>query len=176
MASGPTSNDESTEVLPIGELIRAERARSGLSYRELAAKAESAGYSVKFQYLNDLANAGPKSWPKQPDTFRGLAAALHLPVRDIVLSYAISLGLDIGGTESRLAAGLPQSVDSISPEVTDALLALIRTLSEQQASGAATGKAKELALAADSSKNRGKALNTSIAALGEGTQELRRKR
>lgn len=175
MASGPTSNDESTEVLPIGELIRAERARSGLSYRELAGKAESAGYSVKFQYLNDLANAGPKSWPKQPDTFRGLAAASQLPVRDIVLSYAVSLGLDIGGTESRLSAGLPESIDAIAPEVTDALLTLIRTLAEHRDSRSSDGKTDELGLAADSSKNRGKALEASIAELGEGTQEPRRK-
>lgn len=191
MASGPKSKNESAEVVPIGELIRAERARSGLSYQELAARAENAGYSVKFQYLNDLANAGPKSWPKNPDTFRGLATALQLTVREIVLSYAVSLGLDIGGTSSRLAAGLPDAVDSLAPEVTDALLSLIRTLADQNSLGeqhsltdqhspaapaAATDKTAELGLAADSSKNRGKEMNTSIAALGEGTQELRRKR
>lgn len=176
MASGTRSNDESSPILPIGELIRAERERSGLSYRELAGKAEAAGYSVKFQYLNALVNDGPKSWPKHPDTFRGLSVALHLPVREIVLSYAVSLGLDVGGTEHRLATGLPESAGSLSPEVTEALLALIRTLADPQDGGATPTTAGELELAADSSQNRGKELHKSIAVLGEGTQEIRKKR
>lgn len=177
VASGPRNNEESTEIQSIGELIRAERVRSGLSYRDLSARAEAAGLSVKFQYLNDLANSGPKSWPKNPDTFRALSIALQLSVRTIVLSYAVSLGLDVGGAESRITAGLPDNVDSLSPELTDALLSLIRTLSDgKNRSSRARSDADELSLAADSSKNQGKAVNQSLASLGESTQEPRRKR
>ena len=171
MASSTSRDAGSEQILSIGDLIRAERLRSGLSYRDLSARAEAAGFSVKFQYLNDLVNTGPKSWPKNTDTFRALAAALQLPVRRIILAYAISLGLDVADPESRLASRLPAHVDLISAEMTDSLLHLIRVASAEAAAKAPNPN--ELDLAADSSKNRGKAVKKAFDSLGEDSQERR---
>ncbi|WP_114597555.1 hypothetical protein [Renibacterium salmoninarum] len=169
MASGAKSDDGSTQIQSIGELIRAGRLRSGFSYRDLSARAEAAGFSVKFQYLKDLANSGPKSWPKNTDTFRALSAALHLPVKRIILAYAISLGLNVTDSGSELASRLPENLDLISPKMTDAILAIIRAASaEAQASSVDPDK---LGLAADSSKNHGKVMKRKFESPGEGSQE-----
>lgn len=125
------SSEASEDRSSIGELILAERRSSGASYRELAARAEQAGFSIKFQYLNELAKSGPKGWPKNPDTFRALALILKLPVRTIVLAYAASLGLDVENPESKLAEQLPVNTRDLSDDMTDALLHVIRAAGQK---------------------------------------------
>lgn len=123
---GDRSGAEVDGRTTIGELIIAERRNSGASYRDLATRAEHAGFPVKFQYLNELVRSGPKGWPKNPDTFRALAAILKLPVRSIVLAYAASLGLEVENPGSKLAEQLPDNTRDLSEEMTQALLHVIR--------------------------------------------------
>ncbi|NYE96256.1 transcriptional regulator with XRE-family HTH domain [Psychromicrobium silvestre] len=170
----------------ISELIRTERAASGLSYRDLAARAESAGYSLKFQYLHELANSGPKSWPKNTDTFRALSEMLKIPVREVILAYAVDLGLDVEGVNSELATRLPERTENLSSEMTEALLRLIRTAVSESAEDAAPASSKdvrkaskkssdELSLAADSSDSAGKQAEQGFDTIGEETQESKQR-
>ncbi|WP_394940727.1 hypothetical protein [Psychromicrobium sp. YIM B11713] len=163
----------------ISELIRAERATSGLSYRDLAARAESAGYSLKFQYLHELARSGPKGWPKSPDTFRALGEMLKIPVREIVLAYAIDLGLDVETTNSDLISRLPDGTDNLSKEMVESLLKLIRTAVNEASRSTqkplVEDKTTELSLAADSSDNEGKDVVQDLHSLGEEAQEARQR-
>ncbi|MHA7145479.1 hypothetical protein ACX80U_12250 [Arthrobacter sp. TmT3-37] len=119
----------------ISELLRHEKDASGLSYRDLVERASKAGYSLKFQYLNELVTAGPKSWPKNPDTFRAIAAILRTSEKAVVLAYAASLGLDVADPTSALASRLPAGTEKLSPSMQDALIAVVRAATEEEGDG-----------------------------------------
>lgn len=104
-------------------LIRAMYDR-GLSNRELEARASNAGHRVKFQTFSELANNAPKSWPKRTETISGLAAALDVTERTIVLAFAESLGVDVGRVG--FADLVPRGADVMEPEMREAVLAVIR--------------------------------------------------
>ncbi|MFJ4284048.1 hypothetical protein ACIPY0_00215 [Paenarthrobacter nicotinovorans] len=125
----------------ITELIESERTASGLSYRDLAARAIAAGYSLKFQYLNDLATTGPKSWPKNPDTIRALAVALRTSEKSVILAYARALGLEVRDSESPLANRLPAGTELLSPPMQDALIKLISAAIGEERGGNADSTA-----------------------------------
>ncbi|MFC3299604.1 hypothetical protein ACFOD8_08270 [Arthrobacter agilis] len=119
----------------ISELLRSEKDASGLSYRDLVERASKAGYSLKFQYVNELVVSGPKSWPKNPDTFRALAAILRVSEKSVVLAYAASLGLDVTDSTSPFATRLPAGTEKLSPSMQDALIAVVRAATQEEGDG-----------------------------------------
>lgn len=104
-------------------LIRT-RNEQGVSYREMERLADEAGYHVKFQTFADYAVKPPLAFPKVIDTIRGMAAALGVTERAIVLAYAESLGVDVG--QVSFADLVPLSADEMSTGMRTAVLAVIR--------------------------------------------------
>lgn len=144
----------------ITDLIRAQMAVTGRSYRDMEAISEKAGYKVRHQTFNDLANRGPEGFPRNVDTVRGIAAALDTTSEAVVLGYAVSLGLPIG-ERSSFELQLPRRVSDLDPQVANNLVSLIRSILEEgsgehagstadkQAAGSAAPEFKsEVALAA----------------------------
>lgn len=170
---------ETPRMQSISALIRAERESSGLSYRDLAARAETLGYSLKFQYLHELAKTGPKSWPKNPDTFRALSEIVKMPVREIILAYAVDLGLDIESVNSELVTRMPAGTDKLSRNMIETILKLIRAAVEEVSSeriSTTDGRSKDqVSLAADSSKSAGKTAVQGIDTIGEEPQLARQR-
>lgn len=120
------------EVPTISDLVRAAR-DGGLTYRELEARSQRAGFGVKFQTFEVLANQGPLAWPKSVDTIRGIAAALDITEQAVVLGYAASLGVRVT-PQPRLVAGLPPSTALLTEPMRDAILGLIRAATADPAS------------------------------------------
>lgn len=87
-------SDNADAVPTISDLINQHR--GDRSYRDLALRAERAGFHIKFQTINDLAIAPPRQWPKNPETIAALAAAIDVNVQTVVLAFARSFGLDVG--------------------------------------------------------------------------------
>lgn len=96
----------------------------GVSVREMERRATRAGFRVKYQTFSELANNPPLSFPKKTETIRGMAAALEVTERAIVLAYAESLGVDVGRVE--FADLVPLAADEMSQGMRDAVLAVIR--------------------------------------------------
>jgi hypothetical protein len=103
------------------QLIRAAL-DSGKSVRDLA---DDSGGRVKFQTFQELSAKPPKQFPKDLKTITGMSHALHVPETTIVLAYAKSLGIPVT-SGSNFSLRLPSDVDSLSPELQEALLAVAR--------------------------------------------------
>lgn len=100
----------------------------GVSFREMERRSEEAGCKVKFQTFSELANQVPRSWPKHTGTIRGIAIAIGVAERAVVLAYAESLGLDIGRVG--FADLVPLDADGMSTQMRDAVLSVIRAATE----------------------------------------------
>ncbi|MGV5046844.1 hypothetical protein [Rhodococcus pyridinivorans] len=111
----------------IGELIAAQMDATGRSYRELS---KASGDRVKYQTFHELCTAPPKSWPKNVETIRGMAAALDVSETAVVLGYARSLGVEVQG-ESMLAQQLPASAGRLTPAQRNAIVSLIRAITTE---------------------------------------------
>lgn len=105
----------------IKQLIRAEL-DSGKSVRDLA---DASGGRVKFQTFQELSTKPPKQFPKDLKTITGMSLALRVPETTIVLAYAKSLGIPVS-SGSTFSLRLPADVDSLSPAMQDAILAVAR--------------------------------------------------
>ncbi len=125
-------HDES--VKGISELIRERAHDLGATYRELEARSERAGFKVKYQTFAQLATSGPKAWPKEPETIKGIASALQVTEESVVLAFAATFGLNIS-RKSQFSASLPLGVDRLNPQVRDSFLRLIRDVLETEGSG-----------------------------------------
>lgn len=132
----------------ISDLINQHR--GDRSYRDLALRAERAGFHIKFQTINDLAIAAPKQWPKNAETITALAAALDVNVQTVVLAFARSFGLDVGRhvgakglTNRELLTELGSRLDDNHVEAYDAT---VRHLDDARSSvgSAASGERTEL--------------------------------
>lgn len=121
-------------VKGISELIRERAHELGATYRELEARSERAGFKVKYQTFAQLATAGPKAWPKEPETIKGIASALQVSEESVVLAFAATFGLKIS-RKSQFSASLPLGVDKLNPQVRDSFLRLIRDVLETEGSG-----------------------------------------
>ncbi|MBX4168093.1 hypothetical protein K3M35_05350 [Rhodococcus sp. DMU2021] len=100
---------------------------TGRSYRELS---KASGDRVKYQTFHELCTAPPKSWPKNVETIRGMAAALDVSETAVVLGYARSLGVEVQG-ESMLAQQLPASAGRLTPAQRNAIVSLIRAITTE---------------------------------------------
>lgn len=123
---------DGSAVPTISELIERQRRASGLSYREMAERAERAGLRIKFQTIANLATAAPKEWPKKTETIRALAEGLDVPERLVVLSFARSFGLDVQRDESTLGLMLPTGTRHLDEGVQGAVAALVRSIIESR--------------------------------------------
>ncbi|WP_199921777.1 hypothetical protein [Psychromicrobium lacuslunae] len=102
-----------------------------------------------------------------------------MPVREIILAYAVDLGLDVEKTNSELVTRMPDSTDKLSKEMVEAILTLIRTAVEEKSfhkpEGALKENKEQLVLAADSSSSTGKENVDDLEALGEEPQLARQR-
>lgn len=112
---------QSFNVPTIKDLIRSAL-DSGKSVRDLA---EDSGQRVKFQTFQELSNNPPKQFPKSPETITGMALALKTSETNIVLAYAMGIGITVS-TGSNLSMRLPADVDKLSPEMQDAVVSVVR--------------------------------------------------
>jgi len=127
----------------------------------MEAISEAAGYKVRHQAFNTLANRGPEGFPRHVETVKGIAVALDLTEEEVLMGYAVSLGIPVRG-KSSFETRLPPRVDELDPEIADNLIRLIRSVinegsgehdqrstTDMQAAGsAATIAQDDLALAA----------------------------
>lgn len=120
LAAGKVHGDHMTDLQA---LIRSCNDR-GVSYREMERRAADAGHRVKFQTFADYANKAPLSFPKSIGTIRGMAAALDVTERAVVLAYAESLGVDVG--QIGFADLVPLNADEMTTGMRSAVLAVIR--------------------------------------------------
>lgn len=119
---------DSSAVPTISELIERQRRDSGLSYREMAERAERAGLHIKFQTIATLATTPPKEWPKKAETIQALAEGLDVPERLVVLAFACSFGLDVQRDESTLGSMLPAGTRHLDESVQRAVAAMVRSI------------------------------------------------
>lgn len=114
----------------IAALIRTQAGTTGRTYREMQEVSARAGYKLRYQTVAELANEAPSGFPRHMDTIRGLAIALDVSEKTVLLAYAESLELNMD-TESSFVQQLPPSVRNLSPEITDKLIALIRSILDE---------------------------------------------
>lgn len=124
-------------VPTIGELITQFRDLTGDTYREMAERAERAGFTIKYQTIQELAKDGPKGWPKNPETIVALAVAMHMSQRVIVLAFARAFGLDVDSVDRRVV-GAPEYVtgremwDQLSASGREELIAVLKEYIDEQ--------------------------------------------
>lgn len=112
----------------LADLIRDEMDR-GTSLRQIAVRAGDAGLRTRFSYLLN-ADEGLTEMPK-PGTLAGLALALRVPVKVVVLAAAQACGLDVEGAEgSALLTLLPAEAQWLDDSDVDLVRALVRTLGD----------------------------------------------
>lgn len=119
----PPEASAKTDTVPtIRDLIRSA-VDEGRSFRDLEA---DSGYRVKFQTFQELANHPPAQFPKKVDTITGMAQSLHVTETAVVLAYAKSLGIPVGGVDNTFALRLPAGVATIEPEMQRAIINMAR--------------------------------------------------
>ncbi len=135
MVERESNGFDDRSVPTISQLIAAQMDATGRSFRDLW---RASGERVKHQTFQELRSAPPKSWPKNVETIRGMAAALDVTETAIVMAYARSLGVDVAG-ESVLAQQLPASAAQLTPAQRNAIVQLIRSITTQEGTGHETG-------------------------------------
>lgn len=110
----------------LGDLIRADKERTGRSIRELAVDAGDGGLRSRFSHL---ANTDALTEMPKPDTIKALAHALGVPARVVLHAAAEACGLDVsGGIDSSLATLLPTEAKHLTDADIDQIRALVRTI------------------------------------------------
>ncbi|OBK92608.1 hypothetical protein A5646_03255 [Mycobacterium sp. 1245499.0] len=112
----------------IRDLIRSAL-DSGRSVRDLE---QDSGYRVKFQTFQELANHAPRQFPKEIKTITGMAQALNVSETAVVLAYAKGLGIPVEGLNNTFALRLPPDVNSIEPEMQNAIINMARAAVRQR--------------------------------------------
>lgn len=121
MVDAAPPSGQGSDMPTMKQLIRAEL-DSGKSVRDLA---DASGGRVKFQTFQELSTKPPKQFPKDLKTITGMSLALRVPETTIVLAYAKSLGIPVS-SGSTFSLRLPGEIDSLSPKMQDAILAVTR--------------------------------------------------
>lgn len=128
MVAGASGSSDDPSMPTITQLIADHITTTGRSYRDLA---HASGDRVKHQTFQELKTGPPKSWPKSAETIRGIARALGVTERAVVLAFARSLGVDVAGG-SLFAQQLPPGVDDLSPKERKAAIEMLRVLVAQR--------------------------------------------
>lgn len=108
----------------LSELIRATK--GDRSYDKLE---EAAGGKPTAARWQQLATAAQRNFP-DPPTIQGMAKALGVAEKVVVLAAARTLGLDATERESQLVALLPPGADHLSLAQIDAVRHVIRVMAE----------------------------------------------
>lgn len=106
----------------ISELVRGA-IDAGTSAHELARRSKDA---VAHQQFTKLANGEVKGWPKSARAVEGIARALGIDHRAVVLGFAADLGVEVRDSRSALAARLPAEAADLSPDQATTIAQLIR--------------------------------------------------
>lgn len=92
----------------LAELIQTRR--DGRSYAELSRSADGVPSPQRWQQLVALE---PKTFPEQP-AIRGIARALNVTERTVVLAAATSLGIEMNITDPLLIMGMPDGIRDLT--------------------------------------------------------------
>lgn len=112
----------SGHVPTIAQLVR-QKLATGMTLRQLE---ERSGGSVPYQTFGKISKGEVKGWPKSREVIEGTASALGVDAREVVLSYATQLEIDVSEDRSLLASMLPASTDALTIEQAQAVAGLIR--------------------------------------------------
>jgi hypothetical protein len=112
----------SGHVPTIAQLVR-QKLATGVTLRQLE---ERSGGSVPYQTFGKISKGEVRGWPKSREVIEGTASALGVDAREVVLSYATQLEIDVSEDRSLLASMLPASTDALTIEQAQAVAGLIR--------------------------------------------------
>ncbi|QCG77213.1 immunity repressor [Gordonia phage Lutum] len=125
---GTDGDRQARNVPTLSELITERKTLRGFSYADLENRADSVISRQRWQQLGTGVRI--KEFP-EPATIEAMAAALDVDVAEVVLAAARSIGLNVQrGAQSDLAARLPYSADKLSPVQQDAIVTLVRSITE----------------------------------------------
>ncbi len=114
----------------LDELIAERKRLRGFSYADLENRAASTISRQRWQQLGTGVRI--KEFP-EPATLEAMATALDVDVAEVVLAAARSIGLDVKrGAQSDLAARLPSTADRLTEVQRDAIVTLVRSITEVQ--------------------------------------------
>ncbi len=102
----------SGHVPTIAQLVR-QKLATGMTLRQLE---ERSGGSVPYQTFGKISKGEVRGWPKSREVIEGTASALGVDAREVVLSYATQLEIDVSEDRSLLASMLPASTDALTIE------------------------------------------------------------
>ncbi|QTF81751.1 hypothetical protein SEA_BEEGEE_48 [Gordonia phage BeeGee] len=124
-----TDGDRQARTVPtLSELITERKTLRGFSYADLENRADAVITRQRWQQLGTGVRI--KEFP-EPATIEAMAAALDVDVAEVVLAAARSIGLNVQrGAQSDLAARLPYSADKLTPVQQDAIVTLVRSITE----------------------------------------------
>jgi hypothetical protein len=123
-----------SDVPTLAQLISEQRRLRGFSYRELEARADSVITHQRWQQLGSGTRIKEFT---EPATLRAMAKALDVDVTLVVLATAKSIGLPVetGVGQSELARMLPYSARELTIEQRDAIVSLVRAITQKKGSG-----------------------------------------
>lgn len=117
---------------PVGRLIDAAEEANGWSDRDLAARASRAGHQLSKSAVSAFRRNGMPTIV--PDTIRALAAALSLPVSEVLRAALDAAGLPAGAQPSTVEHAIRSDPD-LPSEIKDALLAVVRSARDNTRTG-----------------------------------------
>ncbi len=130
MLRGPRNEPHASGVPTLDELIAERKRLRGFSYADLENRAVSTISRQRWQQLGTGVRI--KEFP-EPATLEAMATALDVDVAEVVLAAARSIGLDVKrGAQSDLAARLPSTADRLTEVQRDAIVTLVRSITEVQ--------------------------------------------
>lgn len=130
MLRGPRNEPHASDVPTLDELIAERKRLRGFSYTDLENRAGSVISRQRWQQLGTGVRI--KEFP-EPATLEAMAKALDVDVAEVVLAAARSIGLDVKrGAHSDLAARLPSTADRLTEVQRDAIVTLVRSITEVQ--------------------------------------------
>ncbi|WHU45170.1 hypothetical protein QNM97_14025 [Gordonia sp. L191] len=122
------ASDDAREVPTLSSLISERKRLRGFSYADLENRVDAAISRQRWQQLGTGVRI--KEFP-EPATISAMAAALDVDVAEVVLAAARSIGLDVKrGAQSDLAARLPSTADRLNEVQRDAIVTLVRSITE----------------------------------------------
>lgn len=122
------ATDNAHEVPTLSSLISERKRLRGFSYADLESRADAVISRQRWQQLGTGVRI--KEFP-EPATLTAMATALDVDVAEVVLAAARSIGLDVKrGAHSDLAARLPSTADRLSEVQRDAIVTLVRSITE----------------------------------------------
>lgn len=123
----PTQSD-SGHMSDLAELIVTHKRARGWSYQQLADRSHGV---IARQRWQQLATGVRMIEFPEPATLEAIAEGIDVDVTTVVVAAAASIGLPVHRTISGFAAMLPSDVDSMDPDMRDALLHVIRLASRR---------------------------------------------